>query len=272
MVATHLIGHTVAAVDVSLAKLLRQSTITDPSVLLGRTVVGARRRGKVLDIAVSGDLDVLIHFKLAGQLAIVLPDGRRHVAGHPVPKFDGELPHKATHAKLTFADGRIAWYSDVRQFGWLNILPSEDVPAVLEALAFGPEATEPIDVARLGGLFARRSVPVKAVLLDQGVLAGLGNIYVDEVLFASGIHPATPAKALDSGQVEAIAGHIPIVLAEGIRQGGATIIHGKAVPDNAFPAVHGREGEACFRCGTTVVKTRVAGRGTYLCPACQPEP
>lgn len=272
MVETHLTGHAIVAIDVSLAKIFRQSVITDPAVLVGRAVTGARRRGKVLDIGLTGDLDLLIHFKLAGQLAIDLPSGERHVAGHPVPKFDGELPHKSTHAKITFDDGRIAWYSDIRQFGWLNILPSEDVPAVLDALAIGPEATEPIDTARLAGLFARRSVPVKAVLLDQGVLAGLGNIYVDEVLFASRIHPATPAKSLDAAQIETIAGHIPNVLAEGIRQGGAKIIHGKAVPDNEFPAVHGREGEACFRCGTTIVKTRVAGRGTYYCPTCQPEP
>jgi formamidopyrimidine-DNA glycosylase len=272
MVATHLTGHAIVAVDVSLPKILRQSAIADPAVLVGRAVTGARRRGKVLDIGLTGDLDLLIHFKLAGQLAIDLPDGSRHVAGHPVPKFDGELPHKSTHAKITFDDGRIAWYSDIRQFGWLNILPSEDVPAVLDALAIGPEATEPIDIARLAGLFARRSVPVKAVLLDQGVLAGLGNIYVDEVLFASGIHPATPAKTLDAARIVTIAGHIPNILAEGIRQGGATIVHGKAVPDNEFPAVHGREGEACFRCGTAIVKTRVAGRGTYLCPTCQPEP
>ncbi len=272
MVETHLTGRTVTGVEVSLPKLLRQSEITDPAVLIGRAITGARRRGTVLDIGFSGDLDVLIHFKLAGQLAIDLPDGTRYVAGHPVPKFDGELPHKSTHAKITFDDGRIAWYSDIRQFGWLNILPSDDVPAVLEALAIGPEATEPVDVSRLAGLFARRSVPVKAVLLDQGVLAGLGNIYVDEVLFASGIHPATSAKTLDVGEIETIAGHIPTVLAEGIRQGGATIIHGKAVPDNQFPAVHGREGEGCFRCGTVIVKTRVAGRGTYYCPTCQPEP
>jgi formamidopyrimidine-DNA glycosylase len=272
MVATHLTGHTVTRVEVSLAKLLRQSEIADPQVLVGRTVTGARRRGKVLDIAFSGDLDVLVHFKLAGQLAIDLPDGQRQVAGHPVPKFDGELPHKSTHAKITFDDGRIAWYSDIRQFGWLNILTSDDVPAVLDALAIGPEATEPVDVERLGGLLARRTVPVKAVLLDQGVLAGLGNIYVDEVLFASGIHPATSAKTLVPAQIDTIAGHIPNVLAEGIRQGGAKIIHSKAVPDNEFPAVHGREGEACFRCGATIVKTRVAGRGTYFCPICQPEP
>lgn len=272
IVETHLTGDTLVSFEVTLPKLFRQSVISDPGLLIGRTVTAASRRGKVLDIAFDDELHLLVHFKLAGQLALDLPEGERIVAGHPVPKPDGPYPHKATHAKLTFEDGRIVWYSDIRQFGWMNILPSSDVPAAVDALSLGPEATAQIDVDRLAGLFARRSVPVKAVLLDQQVLAGLGNIYVDEVLFAAGVHPVTPAKTIPPESVRRIAENIPPVLAEGIRQGGATIIHGKAIPDNNFPAVHGREGEQCFVCGATVIKTRVAGRGTYFCPSCQPEP
>ena len=268
----HLVGHSVQSFEVTLPKLLRQSIIPDPSVLVGRTLLSADRRGKVLNLEFENDTHLLMHFKLAGQFAMFLPDGTRHVAGHPVPKPTGDYPHKATHARMDFDDGRYAWYSDVRQFGWLNILPAGEVPVILDALELGPEATEPIDIARLQSLFARRSVPVKAVLLDQKVLAGLGNIYVDEVLFAARIHPATPAKALSPDQVERIAAAISPVLVEGIRQGGATIVHSKAVPENGFPAVHGREGERCVRCGTEIVKDRVAGRGTYFCPACQPEP
>jgi formamidopyrimidine-DNA glycosylase len=272
LVETHLAGHAVRSFEVTLPKLFRQSTIADAAVLSGRTLLSAGRRGKVLDIAFSGDLHLLIHFKLAGQLAIDLPEGGRYVAGHPVPKPDGDYPHKATHARMEFEDGRVFWYSDIRQFGWFNIIPADGVGAVIEALELGPEATETVDIARLAGLFARRSVPVKAVLLSQQVLAGLGNIYVDEVLFASGIHPVTPARSLAAAEVRRIAESIPPVLAEGIRQGGATIVRSKAIPDNEFPAVHGRKGEACFRCGSTIVKTRVAGRGTYHCPTCQPIP
>lgn len=271
IVETHLAGHMLRSFEVSLPKVLRQSVISDPATLEGRALLGASRRGKVLDVAFDGDLHLLVHFKLAGQLALDLPGGERIVAGHPIPKPDGLYPHKATHAKLTFDDGRVAWYSDIRQFGWMNILPAADAPAVIDALSLGPEAIEPVDVERIAGLFARRSVPVKAVLLDQQVLAGLGNIYVDEVLFASGVHPATPAKAVQRDAIERIAANIPPVLVEGIRQGGATIVHGKAVADNGFPAVHGHEGEPCFTCGAAIVKTRVAGRGTYLCPICQPE-
>lgn len=270
IVDTHLPRRALLSFEVSLPKLLRQSVLPDPDVLVGQVLSGASRRGKVLDIAFERGLHLLVHFKLAGQLALELPDGSRHVAGHPVPAPTGTYPHKATHARLGFEGGIAVWYSDIRQFGWMNILPAEDVPMALATLALGPEATEPIDIDRLLRLFARRSVPVKAVLLDQQVLAGLGNIYVDEVLFAAGIHPATPARDIPLDAVVRIGAHIPPVLAEGIRQGGATIIRSKAFPDNGFPAVHGREGEPCFRCGTTITKDRVAGRGTYWCPKCQP--
>ncbi len=266
---THLVGHTIRKVMVTLPKLLRQSTFPDAEMLTGKKLMAATRRGKVLNLEFTGDLHLLTHFKLAGQWAIVLPSGQRHVAGHPVPKPDGELPHKSTHAAFHFDDGRIAWYSDIRQFGWFNLLPSDDVHGVMDRLMLGPEATDPIDVARLASLFSRRSVPVKAVLLDQKVLAGLGNIYVDEVLFSAGIHPTRPAKSLMSDESARLAAAIAPVLAEGIRQGGATIVHSKAHPDNGFPAVHGREGEPCFMCGSQIVKVRVGGRGTYLCPSCQ---
>jgi len=266
---THLVGHTVRHVVVTLPKLFRNSTLPDAEMLTGRTLIAVTRRGKILDLAFADELHLLIHFKLAGQWAIVLLDGERHVAGHPVPKPDGDLPHKSTHASISFDDGRIAWYSDIRQFGWFNLVLADDVPGVMDGLMLGPEATDPIDVVRLESLFSRRSVPVKATLLDQKVVAGLGNIYVDEALFAAGVHPSRPAMSLSTQEIARLAEAISPILAEGIRQGGATIIHGKAYPDNDFPAVHGREGEPCIKCGSDILKTRVAGRGTYLCPICQ---
>lgn len=265
----HLVGHVVSAFDVTLPKLLRQSVIPDVAVLVGRTLDRAERRGKVLDFAFSGDTHMLVHFKLAGQFALMLPDGGRLVAGHPIPKPDGLYPHKATHACMTFDDGRLVWFSDIRQFGWFNIAPSRDLPGIIDALKLGPEAIEPIDIERLTTLLSRRSVPIKTVLLDQRVLAGLGNIYVDEALFGAKIHPTRSANSLTTAEIALLVSVIPTVLEEGIRQGGATIVHGKAFPDHGFPAVHGREGEGCFLCDSIIVKSRVAGRGTYTCPGCQ---
>ncbi len=258
------------SVDVRLPKLLRDSPLPDPTILQGCRLVEADRRAKVLTIRFSNDLSLMVHFKLAGQFAILRPDGSRLVAGHPVPDPSGAYPHKASHIDFRFDDGTIAYYSDVRQFGWLRLIPTADVQRALDAFAFGPEGVgETIDAKRLSAIMSARSIPVKTLLLDQKVLAGLGNIYVDEALHAAKVHPAKPAKSLTSKERLAVVAAIPLVLENGIRQGGAKIIHHRAYPTDGFPAVHAREGKACPVCGTTIVKTRVSARGTYLCPTCQ---
>jgi formamidopyrimidine-DNA glycosylase len=208
---------------------------------------------------------------LAGQLAIFLPDGNRVVAGHPAPKPEGPYPHKSTHVTWQFDNGTIAYFSDVRQFGWLRLIPTSDVDIAISAFGFGPEGTDVNAGTKIAlrATLERRRIPIKQVLLDQTVIAGLGNIYVDEVLHRSRIHPAQPANTLHESDIGIVVDSIPWVLARGIEQGGAKIVQGKAYPIDGFPAVHGREGEPCMTCGTEITKTRVGGRGTYLCPSCQ---
>ncbi len=264
-----LTGKRIARVEVGLDKLLRDSPLPDLQLLVGRRLQSADRRAKVLILHFDGDLSLLIHLKLAGQVALLLPDGERLVAGHPVPDPAGPYPHKATHITIRFDDGTIAWFSDVRQFGWFRLMPSESVPAAIAEFGFGPEGTGDLDVAVLGAIFTRRAIPVKTLLLDQSFIAGLGNIYVDEVLFRARVHPATPANAVSAIKRRRILEAVPDVLAAGIAQGGAKIIHNRAYPMDGFPAVHGRAGEPCFACGSTIAKTRVGSRGTYFCPKCQ---
>ncbi|HEU0113288.1 MAG TPA: bifunctional DNA-formamidopyrimidine glycosylase/DNA-(apurinic or apyrimidinic site) lyase [Thermomicrobiales bacterium] len=273
IVERELAGRELAAVEVRLPKLLRDSPMPDLTALAGRRVLGARRRAKVLVIDWSGDLTLLAHFKLAGQLAVVHPDGSRQVAGHPVPAPDGDYPHKATHVVFRFADGTVLYHSDIRQFGWLRLMPTADADRALAAFGFGEEGVGPdaIPAEVLRARLARRRIPIKQALLDQAVVAGLGNIYVDEALHHAGIHPARPANALTDDEFARLHTAIPWALERGIEQGGAKIVHGRAYPVDGFPAVHGREGEPCFRCGAAIVKTRVGGRGTYFCPVCQPE-
>lgn len=270
-VSAHLVGRTLSSVSLTLPKLMRDSPLPDMNVLESHTVLSARRRAKVLIIDWTGDLSLLVHFKLAGQLAIFLPYGARVVAGHPVPKPEGPYPHKSTHATWEFDNGTVAYLSDVRQFGWLRLLPTEDVDNAISKFSFGPEGTDTdaYSASSLQNALIRKRIPIKQVLLDQSVIAGLGNIYVDEVLHRSHVHPAQPANALQDSEISAIVESIPWVLARGIEQGGAKIVNGKAYPIDGFPAVHGREGERCITCGRDIIKTRVASRGTYFCPACQ---
>ena len=267
-----LVGKRIDQIDLRLSKILRDSPIPTTDVLIGATLMGARRRAKVMVLDFSVGLSLLVHFKLAGQWAILLPEGGRLVAGHPVPKPENEYPHKATHATITFDDGTVVQYSDIRQFGWWRIMDTADVDAALMAFGFGPEAVGDLNAGALAEIMGRRGIPVKTLLLDQSFIAGLGNIYVDEVLWRARVHPATPARDISTVKRRAIIRAIPDVMAEGIRQGGAKIIHTVAYPDNGFPAVHAREGEVCSRCGTVIQKTRVGARGTYFCPKCQKPP
>lgn len=268
------VGLTLVGVDLTLPKLLRDSPISDIGLLVDRTLVGAERRAKVLVTHWTGDLSVLTHFKLAGQLAVAKPDGRRVVAGHPVPAPQGVLPHKSTHLTLTFADGTIVYYSDLRQFGWWRLMPAADVDVALAQFAFGPEGTGGSDfnVDALSERLARRRIAVKSALLDQRVVAGLGNIYVDEALHRARVHPERPANGLSPGEIAALHEAIGWALERGIDQGGADIRRNRAYPRDGFPAVHARKGEGCGRCGAEIVKIHVGGRGTYFCPVCQPRP
>ncbi|MGI9252494.1 MAG: bifunctional DNA-formamidopyrimidine glycosylase/DNA-(apurinic or apyrimidinic site) lyase [Thermomicrobiales bacterium] len=272
IVERELTGQRLATVDLRLPKLLRDSPIPTLDPLVGESVLGARRRAKVLVSDWSGGLSLMSHFMLAGQLAVIAADGRRSVAGHPVPNPTGDYPHKATHVILTFENSSVLHHSDIRQFGWLRLMPTDDVAAAFEAFGFGPEAVGPgsISIEDLTERLARRRIPIKQVLLDQGVLAGLGNIYVDEALHKAGIHPSRPANALSTDQLALLHQTIAWAIERGIEQGGATIVHQKAYPQDGFPSIHGREGEPCMTCDSTILKMRVGGRGTYYCPVCQP--
>lgn len=274
IVERELVGRDLETVDLRLPKLMRSSPLPDLGALVGRRVLAARRRAKVLVVDWSGDLSLMAHFKLAGQLAVEHVDGSRHVAGHPIPDPAGAYPHKATHLVARFSGGATMYLSDVRQFGWLRLLPTADIEATLAAFAFGPDGTgeEPIPAAALGERLCRRRIPIKLALLDQAVVAGLGNIYVDEALHKARLHPNRPANALAADELARLAVAIPWSLERGLEQGGAKIVRQKAYPRDGFPQVHAREGEPCPTCGTTIVKTRVGTRGTYLCPTCQPVP
>lgn len=273
LVETHLAGHRITAVDLRLPKLLRDSPLPDMQTITGQTIVRVRRQAKVLVVDLSNGLSLLVHFKLSGQLAIDLPDGTRHMAGHPVPDPAGPLPHKATHLDLRFENGTVAWYSDIRQFSWLRLMPTEDVEMALAEFGFGPEGLDRVAVLdALRDAAPRRRIPIKTVLLDQSVIAGLGNIYADEALFAARIHPEAPANELSRNRLGKLAETIPWALEQGLAQGGAKIINNRAQPIDGFPAVHGRKAEPCFVCGTPVEKIRVGARGTYFCPTCQRMP
>jgi formamidopyrimidine-DNA glycosylase len=216
----------------------------------------------------------MIHLKMTGQL--VFRGDKSFGAGHPSDSLIGELPDKSTRVTLTFTDGSQLFFNDQRKFGWVKLLPTATITDVPFMQKVGPEPLDddfsPLDFA---ARFKRRArTNIKAALLDQTVIAGVGNIYADESLWGAKIHPATLVEALSKRQLEKLYEEVRLVLNLSIDKGGSTDknyvnAEGKKGSYIDFARVFRRQGLPCPRCGTPIIKTRVAGRGTHLCPACQ---
>jgi formamidopyrimidine-DNA glycosylase len=246
-----------------LGRALVRVTIDDPRLTLprdprevaaeleGERVAAVERRGKYLVVRFESGLALLVHLRMTG--------------GFP--------SEPATHerALVELDDGAQLAYRDVRRFGTWHLLNPRELEEYL-AKRLGPEPLgRGFSTAFLRGRLAGRRAPVKAVLLDQRTVAGLGNIYADEALWHARVHPLRPAGEIDEEEVEALRQGIRRALRQGIRRQGANLGDG-AYPRGSMQdefAVYGRAGEPCLRCGTPIEKTRAGGRGTAHCPGCQ---
>lgn len=232
--------------------------------LEGERVAALDRRGKYLIVRFESGRVLLIHLRMTGQLL--------YANGDSLPADDS---HRRAVVRLD--DGSDVVYRDVRRFGtWLLVEPGEIDPYLDDRV--GREPLAPGFTANLlGETLANRRGSVKAVLLDQRRLAGIGNIYADEALWRARVHPLRPAGGLESHEVSALHRGIRAALRSGIARQGATLRDYRK-PDGGSGSmqyefkVYGRDGEPCDRCGTQVEKIRVAGRGTWYCPACQRRP
>jgi formamidopyrimidine-DNA glycosylase len=265
---THLVGRSVSSAETRWHKSLTGRGI-EPTAMLQRPVVRVWRRGKVLGIDADGGVSVLVHLRMTGQLLIesVTADG-------PSPR---DTP--ATRVVLDLDDGSRLFFNDQRKFGRMVVLPTTDVPADPLLARMGPEPLEvgfDADVLS-AGLRRHPGLQLKAALLDQGVVAGIGNIYADEALWQAGLHPERRCGAVRRPGFEALQVGIVTVLSEGVARGGSTLrdyVDAKGDRGGYLEVanVYGRTGQPCPRCGTSVIKTRVVGRGTHLCPSCQVAP
>ncbi len=228
--------------------------------LEGERVASVGRRGKYVVVRFESGRVLLIHLRMTGSLLFVSGGS------------EGEDPHR--RAVVTLDNGSAVVYRDVRRFGtWLVLEPGEAEPYL--AARLGSEPLEaPFTARALGSRLAGRRAPIKAAILDQRIVAGLGNIYADEALWRARIHPLRPSGGLSEHETRNLHRGIRRALEAGIARQGATLrdyrtpAGGQGSMQDEFNA-YGREGEPCRRCGTPIVKTRAGGRGTWFCPGCQ---
>jgi formamidopyrimidine-DNA glycosylase len=249
-----------------------KSFIGQPQQLKHQTIVGTSRLGKQLSLHLKNDLILLFHLKMTGQ--IIFGDS---VLGHPTPKEDkSHLPNKSTRLVFTFSDGTIMYFNDQRKFGWVKLFTPKKLAQFQQSVGLDlldPEFTPTYFFNQLQS--SRR--PIKIVLLDQQKFAGTGNIYANDALFLSQIHPQTPANQLTFPQSKNLYKNLIKLIKESIRHGGSTAKDNKYIrPDGSFGQhqyhfrVYQRQGEPCSICHTPIVRISLGGRGTFYCPHCQP--
>jgi formamidopyrimidine-DNA glycosylase len=271
---TFLPGLNIESVQFDWPKGFPNSKADVDKFIIGSKVLNVKRRAKVLIINLSSNYSLVVHLKMTGQL--VFRGDTKFGAGHPTKSLIGELPDKSTRVILQFTDGSTLFYNDQRKFGWMKLVPTNEIQNLDFIKKLGPEPLEPdfSSADFIERLYKRKNSNIKAALLDQTVIAGIGNIYADESLFAAGIHPTSIVSAIPKNRLIKLYEVLRSILKLSIENGGTTDRNyvdalGRKGNFMEIVKVFRRENQACPVCGDEIIKIRVAGRGTHICPHCQ---
>ena len=255
------VGRSITSVSVTRDRMLRrQERPADFTArLTGKHIEGTARHGKRLLVLLDDDLVWVIHLGMSGRLSVA-------EAGSEAP------PH--THVRVLLDDDSEVRFTDPRTFGYTLVATQDELD---ERWAHGPDAwEEPPSAAELAGRIEKRKAPIKALLLDQAIIAGIGNIYADETLFGAGIDPHRQGGSLTLDEIEALLDALHRVLGAGIEAGGTTLgdmayllPDGRSGEYTTELAVYGREDEPCPRCGDSVRRDIIRSRSTFWSQGCQ---
>ncbi len=250
-------GRIIQKLEIRLAKILRPEPKVFQKSLPGQRIKALSRRGKILIIHLTQNV-LLFHFRMTGNLVCLFPRD-------PEPRY--------THLLFYLDQGLRLAYTDLRQFGWIELIKEEDLSHHWIWSKLGPEPFE-LNEKEFFSLLRARKRGLKAFLLDQEMIAGLGNIYTDEALFRAGLHPKRKTSSLSFEEARQLLSVIKKVLEEAIRERGSSVrnyVDGRGQRGNfqRQHLVYRKKGKPCPRCGQEIVYQKIAGRGTYFCPGCQ---
>lgn len=270
----YIVGKTIGAVEVFHAKTVGFNEYIEDT-LIGQTIADIDRVGKLLifSFATQSDLFMLAHLKMTGQFFYV-DNSVVTGGGHSMSESDvAAFPGKHTRLALQFTDSTTLYFNDMRLFGYVHTATATEVATARAKFGQEPIA-EDFDVVAFTERLRKRKTPVKAALLDQSFVAGLGNIYVDEALWHAKVRPTRIAAKVTKAEAAAIAKYAGEVMNHSIKVGGTTFQHFKDTAGEKgnytkHLQVFGKQGTPCPRCGADITKIRCAGRGTHYCPKCQ---
>lgn len=269
---SHLVGKTIADIQV----LNSKSFIGDPQKIIGTQVTSFSRRGKQLSVHLSNKLILLVHLKMTGQLVYL--SKTKTTLGHPTPNLNNsQLPNKSTRVIFKFNNHCHLFFNDQRKFGWIKILTQKQLTQFQQNLGldiFDPKFTPDYLCRQLHST----TRPAKLVLLDQSKFAGIGNIYANDALFLSKIHPQTKSNTISRFKSQKLHHALLQIMTESVAHGGSTAKDNKyLLPDGSKGThqfhfqVYQRDGQSCRLCHTLIKRIALGGRGTFFCPKCQKE-
>ena len=254
-----ILGKKITTIDIRYPKMIKTDFDQFQKEVPGQVVKSMGRRGKYLLFYLT-DKVLISHLRMEGKY-FYYPD--------QVPE------RKHAHVLIHFEDGGTLVYEDVRKFGTMELLAPELLDAYFASKKLGPEPTEEdFNLENFKVALKKSKKPIKSHLLDQTLVAGLGNIYVDEVLWRAQVHPASPSQSLTRAEATAIHEQTIEVLGQAVEKGGSTIrtytnAFGEDGTMQDFHQIYDKTGEACSRCGAIIEKIQLGGRGTHFCPKCQ---
>lgn len=230
-----------------------------PGQVIKTKILSVERRAKNLIIKLSNKKALFIHLKLSGQL---------------IWEEKAKVPAKSTRVIISLGKGRL-FFNDMRKFGWIRVLSQDQLDSELKR--FGPEPfSKDFSIEYLKKIFKKSSKPIKAILLDQEKIAGIGNIYANEALFVAGVNPLKPVNKLTAKEIGKLQKAILLVLKEGIKYGGSSAADRLYLrPDSSFGSyqqyfkVYQKDGQMCQKCKLIIKRINLGGRGTFFCPKCQ---
>lgn len=288
-------GRTIQSVKVNAPKMVHVGpevvsnlrTVTSYKVikfiklLQGQKILSVKRRAKLLIFDLSGPLSILVHLKMTGQFIFEDAQQRKKTEGkyRIINKLNAplvQLPSKHTHVQFTFTDKSILYFNDVRKFGYMKIVHDNEISQVKELQRYGPEPLEKSFTMEVFKTILKRRPKgkIKQVLMDSALIAGIGNIYSDEILFHAKVRPTRTISNINETEIRNIYKYIPIVLKKGIQAKGSSVgdfvrTDGTWGKMGKFHFVYGRSGEKCKRCRSVIQSVKMNGRTGSFCPKCQ---
>ncbi len=242
--------------------------------MIGAEISKVQRRGKAIIIKLNNGWALVTHLRMTGQM--VYRGEENWGAGHPNDDFLNDLPNKSTRVEIDFEDQTKLFFNDQRKFGYMKLLPEPEIEELSFFQKLGPEPLEDNFTVEIfkERLLKKKNSLIKPTILDQSVIAGVGNIYADEALWRAKIHPETRIKDFSNVDFKNLHESIRFVMNKSIEKGGSTdrnYVNADGSRGNylEYAAVYHKNGQPCKRCGTEISKIRVGGRGTHFCENCQ---